>query len=359
MSFLRLEGLCKQFGDFLAVDDVSLDIEKGEFVSLLGPSGCGKTTTLHMIAGFIEPTAGRVFINGKEITRERPNKRQLGIVFQSYALFPHMSVFENVSFGLEMRKVRGGERKKRVEETLGLVHLGDFAGRYPSELSGGQQQRVALARALVIQPEVLLLDEPLSALDAKIREDMQIELRAIQRTVGTTTILVTHDQAEAMAMSDRVAVMNTGRLVQVDPPFTAYEHPGDSFVSRFLGKSNMFSGSVESVSRAEVLVRTSTRIMEAAVPRTATAPLASGAPVFYSVRPEKIHLVGEGEARLTGNVEARIFLGNHWVFQIATELGTVIVVSQNTGEVAVAEGARIGLDWEAREVRVLSREENE
>ena len=255
MSFLRLQGLVKRFGDFLAVDDVDLEVEKGEFVSLLGPSGCGKTTTLQMIAGFEEPTAGRIFIDGKDITGVKASQRGIGIVFQSYALFPHMTVFQNVSFGLEMRKVGEAERKARVMETLELVHLEDFAQRFPRELSGGQQQRVALARALVIKPEVLLLDEPLSALDAKIREDMQIELRGIQRTVGTTTILVTHDQSEALSMSDRVAVMNEGRLVQVDMPYQAYEFPETPFVSGFLGKSNKFSGVVSGQSNGKLKVK--------------------------------------------------------------------------------------------------------
>ena len=286
MSFLRLDGLVKRFGDFVAVEDVSLEVEKGEFVSLLGPSGCGKTTTLQMIAGFVNPTEGRVFINGKDITRVKPNKRDLGIVFQSYALFHHMTVFDNVSFGLEMRSIEKAEREDRVRETLSLVHLSDFAHRFPRELSGGQQQRVALARALVIRPEVLLLDEPLSALDAKIREDMQIELRSIQRSVGTTTILVTHDQTEAMAMSDRIAVMNNGRLVQVDRPFNAYEYPGDSFVSKFLGKSNMFSGRIKETSNGAVVIDVTGVTFQAAAGEFET-----GAQVHVSVRPEKIRLV--------------------------------------------------------------------
>ncbi len=350
MSFLRLEGLVKRFDDFVAVDQVDLVVEKGEFVSLLGPSGCGKTTTLQMIAGFIEPTEGRVFINGKDVTRVKPNKRDLGIVFQSYALFHHMTVFDNIAFGLEMRKIKKAELDDRVRETLSLVHLNDFAHRFPRELSGGQQQRVALARALVIRPELLLLDEPLSALDAKIREDMQIELRTIQRAVGTTTILVTHDQAEAMAMSDRIAVMNKGRLVQVDHPYNAYEHPGDSFVSTFLGKSNMFSGVIKDVIDGQATVE-----VDGVMFQTRLENWDVGTEVLVSLRPEKIQLVSEADGLVSGIIETRIFLGNHWVLQVATRIGTMTVVCQNTGQRENLEGDRLGLAWRPDEVRVLPR----
>lgn len=351
MSFLRLESLVKRFGNFTAVERMDLDVEKGEFVSLLGPSGCGKTTTLQMIAGFLEPTEGKVFINGQDMTGVKPDKRNLGIVFQSYALFQHMSVADNVAFGLEMRKVEKAERNERVKETLSLVHLEEFAHRYPRELSGGQQQRVALARALVISPEVLLLDEPLSALDAKIREDMQIELRSIQRKVGTTTILVTHDQSEAMAMSDRIAVMNEGRLAQVDQPYKAYEHPGDSFVTQFLGKSNVFAGTVSTVNDSATAIDVSGIEFKAS-----GNAFEQGAPVNVSVRPEKVRLVKADQGLLNGKIHARIFLGNHWVFQIDTEIGEIVAIAQNTGYQAMDEGQKIGLEWSPEEVRVLLRE---
>ncbi len=350
MSFLRLDGLVKKFGDFTAVERIDLDVEKGEFISLLGPSGCGKTTTLQMIAGFVDPTEGRIFINDVDVTRVKPSKRNLGIVFQSYALFHHMTVADNVAFGLEMRNIPKQERDERVRETLELVHLDQFSHRYPRELSGGQQQRVALARALVIRPEVLLLDEPLSALDAKIREDMQIELRAIQRKLGTTTILVTHDQSEAMAMSDRIAVMHEGRLAQVDRPYEAYERPSDSFVTKFLGKSNMFDGTGKGssdglgaidVAGVEFLVR--------------DVDIENGALVHVSVRPEKIRLIEAGKGRIDGTVTAQIFLGDQWVFQIETSLGAFDVVTQNTGGHQVGEGTTVGLDWSPEEVRVLAR----
>src|SRR5918993_1125175 len=242
MAFLTLEGVSKEFGTFTAVRDVSLTIDKGEFVSLLGPSGCGKTTTLQMIAGLVEPTEGRISLDGRDITREKPNHRGLGVVFQSYALFPHMTVAQNVAFGLEMRRVPSAERMERVRETLSLVQLTPFADRYPRQLSGGQRQRVAIARALVIAPPVLLLDEPLSNLDAKLREEMQFELRRIQRKVGTTTIMVTHDQAEALSISDRVVVMEAGRMTQVDAPYRLYEQPSNAFISSFVGKTNLLAG---------------------------------------------------------------------------------------------------------------------
>jgi len=306
MAFLELENLSKAFGTYKAVDGLTLSVEKGEFVSLLGPSGCGKTTTLQMIAGFVEPSAGAIRLGAKDLLAVKPAKRGLGIVFQSYALFPHMTVAENVGFGLEMQGVAAAERMTRVGETLELVGLGAFTARFPRQLSGGQQQRVALARALVIRPQILLLDEPLSNLDAKLREGMQIELRQIQRTVGTTTILVTHDQAEAMALSDRIVVMNQGRAEQIAPPHEAYEKPATAFVANFLGKTNLVNGA--------------------------------------SVRPERIAFAASG---LAGTVRTRIFQGNHWLYQVDTASGLVTVIRQNSGDAMPAEGDTVHLAWGA------------
>jgi putative spermidine/putrescine transport system ATP-binding protein len=306
VAFLELEKLSKRFGAQVAVDDLSLGVEKGEFVSLLGPSGCGKTTTLQMIAGFVEPSGGAIRLEGRDLLAIKPARRGLGIVFQSYALFPHMTVAENVSFGLEMQGIAAGERSKRVSETLQRVGLAAFAARFPRQLSGGQQQRVALARALVIRPQILLLDEPLSNLDAKLREEMQIELRQIQRTVGTTTILVTHDQAEAMALSDRIVVMNHGRAEQIAAPHEAYERPATDFVAGFLGRINRVEG--------------------------------------RAVRPEKISFASSGVA---GTVRTRIFQGNHWLYQVDTAEGLVTVIRQNSGEAMPAEGASVHLAWQA------------
>jgi putative spermidine/putrescine transport system ATP-binding protein len=305
MSFLVLDKLTKRFGDHLAVDALSLGVEKGEFISLLGPSGCGKTTTLQMIAGFVDATSGSAVLEGRDLLAMKPSQRGLGIVFQSYALFPHLTAAQNVAFGLEMQRVARSEREARVKEALELVGLEALADRYPRKMSGGQQQRVALARALVIRPRVLLLDEPLSNLDAKLREEMQLELRRIQRTVGTTTVLVTHDQAEAMALSDRIVVMNAGRVEQIAKPHEAYERPASAFVAGFLGKTNIVRGE--------------------------------------TVRPERIRFCGDGP--LEGRVAARIFQGNHWLYQIETGAGNVIVIRQNDGAPVPAEGENVRLAW--------------
>ena len=312
MSGLVLDQLTKRFGEHLAVDGLSLTVEKGEFVSLLGPSGCGKTTTLQMIAGFVEATSGRITLEGRDLLTMKPSQRGLGIVFQSYALFPHLTAAQNVAFGLDMQKIPREEKATRVAEALKLVGLAAFAERFPRRMSGGQQQRVALARALVIRPRILLLDEPLSNLDAKLREEMQIELRQIQRTVGTTTILVTHDQAEAMALSDRIVVMNAGRVEQIARPHEAYEKPASPFVAGFLGKTNVLQVDGRAV----------------------------------TVRPEKVGFCAEGgHGRLGGKVATRIFQGNHWLYQVDTPSGLVTVIAQNTGVPGPAEGERVGLTW--------------
>jgi putative spermidine/putrescine transport system ATP-binding protein len=320
MPFLVLDNLTKRFGDHLAVDALSLAVEKGEFVSLLGPSGCGKTTTLQMIAGFVEATSGSVMLEGRDLLSMKPAQRGLGIVFQSYALFPHLTAAQNVAFGLEMQKVPRAEREARVAEALKLVGLTQFASRYPRKMSGGQQQRVALARALVIRPRILLLDEPLSNLDAKLREEMQIELRQIQRTVGTTTILVTHDQAEAMALSDRIVVMNAGRVEQIARPHEAYEAPASPFVANFLGKTNVIDLKV-------------------------LGPGLRRGDGVLNVRPEKMAFCTDGVGRIGGKVSTRIFQGNHWLYQVETAAGLLTVIRQNTGEPGPAEGENVRLTW--------------
>ena len=341
MSFLVLEALTKRFGGHVAVDGLSLGVDKGEFVALLGPSGCGKTTTLQMIAGFVEPTSGAVRLEGRDLLAMKPSRRGLGIVFQSYALFPHMTVAENVAFGLEMQGVAAAERTRRVGETLELVGLTAFTGRFPRQLSGGQQQRVALARALVIRPQILLLDEPLSNLDAKLREEMQIELRQIQRTVGTTTILVTHDQAEAMALSDRIVVMNHGRAEQIGPPHETYEQPATSFVASFLGKTNLLAGRV-----AGGTLSIGDRTWPA-------PPDLDGGAVAVTLRPEKIGFADDG---LAGVVRTRLFLGSQWLFQIDTGAGLVLVIRQNGGDAVPAEGATVALAWRLDDMRIARTE---
>jgi putative spermidine/putrescine transport system ATP-binding protein len=249
MADLSLNGLSKHYGDFYAVREVSLTIADGEFLVLLGPSGCGKTTTLRMIAGFIEPSAGHVRLAGQDVTLLPPWRRNAGMVFQSYALFPHMTVAQNVAFGLEMRKLPRADIERRVEEVLALVRLGGYGGRLPRQLSGGQQQRVALARALAIRPDVLLLDEPLSNLDAKLRQEVRVEIRELQRQLGLTTVMVTHDQEEALTMADRLVVMNEGSVRQVGSQRDLYERPADRFVAGFVGRTTFLAGSIEAPGR--------------------------------------------------------------------------------------------------------------
>ncbi|GAB3450271.1 ABC transporter ATP-binding protein [Insolitispirillum peregrinum] len=322
MPFLELDNLTKQYGHLYAVENVSLTVEQGEFISLLGPSGCGKTTTLQMIAGFVEATAGAIRLQGRDITHAPANSRGLGIVFQSYALFPHMTVAGNVSFGLEMQKVSKAERARRVDHALTLVHLDAYADRYPRELSGGQRQRVALARALVIQPPLLLLDEPLSNLDAKLREAMQFELRNIQQQVGTTTIMVTHDQAEAFSVSDRVVVMQSGKVMQIDTPYQVYEHPATDFISRFVGKTNMI-------------------------------PSAPGHPQRH-IRPEKLRLVAAGSGRVNATVAERFFLGSQWFYHLTSDLGELTVTIPNDGSAPQAPGTVVGVQWDEANMRTLA-----
>lgn len=347
MAFLTLTDVSKFYGPACVVERMNLTIEKGEFVSLLGPSGCGKTTTLQMIAGFAEVSSGKITLDGRDITAAKPNSRGLGIVFQSYALFPHMTVFDNVSFGLEMRRMPKAERRERVEAALALVHLDQHAARYPRELSGGQRQRVALARALVIEPPVLLLDEPLSNLDAKLREQMQFELRQIQRKVGTTTIMVTHDQTEAMSISDRVVVMEAGRVTQIDEPYRLYEHPQTHFISTFVGKANLIKGSVVS---AGPLARID---LGAIAIEVDGAGLGAGDDVVVSIRPEKLQLVAPGQGQLDGVVRERFFLGSQWLYHLTTGIGELVVACPNDGKAPLAEGGEAGIDWSAGLVRAL------
>jgi putative spermidine/putrescine transport system ATP-binding protein len=347
MSFLTLQDLSKRYGDVSAVGQFDLAVEQGEFISLLGPSGCGKTTTLQMIAGFVTPTTGRILLNGKNITNVKPASRGLGIVFQNYALFPHMTVAGNVAFGLEMQSLPSGERARRVSATLELVHLGPMAQRFPKELSGGQRQRVALARALAIQPPVLLLDEPMGALDAKLREEMQIELRALQSRVGVTTIMVTHDQAEAMTLSDRVVLMNKGCVEQIGRPFEMYEQPNGRFSSTFLGKANVFEATRAQAGPFIELQGCRLPIMD-------DATLGE---VEYIIRPEKLEFANAEAAYLQGQVGARVFLGNHWLYQVHTPLGMVQLTHANTGNPQSAEGEQVGLRWAPEHARLVSRRE--
>ena len=282
---VRIEGVTKRFGAYAAVEDVSLDIAPNEFFALLGPSGCGKTTLLRMLAGFERPSAGRLVIDGEDVTTVPPNRRPVNMVFQSYAVFPHMSVFENVAYGLRVDGTASGEIGPRVQSALAMVRLADYAGRSPDQLSGGQRQRVALARALVKRPKVLLLDEPLSALDRKLREDMQLELVRLQHEVGITFVMVTHDQEEALSMANRVAVMDAGRVLQVADPRTLYENPTHRFVADFIGTTNIFEVEVIGVDGGAAKIR---HPLLGELEVACAAPHVSGGVLI--IRPEKLRL---------------------------------------------------------------------
>ena len=284
---IEMRDVVKRFGEVNAVDHVSMEIRDGEFFSMLGPSGCGKTTSLRMIAGFEYPTSGDIFLNGVPIGNTPPFRRNVNTVFQSYALFPHMSVAENVAFGLEMKKVPRAEIAKRVDEALDMVRLGGFGARRPRQLSGGQQQRVALARALVNRPDVLLLDEPLGALDLKLRKEMQLELKGLQERVGITFIFVTHDQEEALTMSDRIAVMSAGKVLQFGTPTEIYERPNCRFVADFIGESNFVRGRVAAIDAGAVTVSESSGLT---LRGQLVQPVQLGDEVYVSVRPEKARL---------------------------------------------------------------------
>ena len=345
---VRLSGVTKSFGDFAAVDDVSLDIYEGEFFSLLGPSGCGKTTTLRMIAGFEEPTAGEISVAGQQVQGVPPYKRPVNTVFQSYAIFPHLNVFDNVAFGLKRAGVKGDELRRRVTAACEMVQLEGFEKRRPSMLSGGQQQRVALARALVNRPKVLLLDEPLGALDLKLRKELQLELRTLQEEVGITFVYVTHDQEEALTMSDRIAVMDGGRVQQVAAPAALYERPRNRFVAGFIGQTNVISGKVEAVNGDRVLIKTAAGAEIEAIAHE-EARVEVGDEAHVAVRPEKLRFGSSGDNVFTAEVRQIVYLGasTQYIMRLA-DGGRLIVYQQNahdaTVNAAVGDEAQVSCD---------------
>lgn len=316
MSYLSISNVTKQFGDTVVVDNFNLDVEKGEFVSFLGPSGCGKTTTLRMVAGFEIPTSGKILLDGADITDKAPNQRNVGMIFQSYALFPNMTVAQNIGFGLRVRKEPEDTIKQRVDEMVGLINLEKHADKYPYQLSGGQQQRVSLARALANRPQVLLLDEPLSALDAKIRVSLRAEIRAIQRSLGITAIFVTHDQEEALSISDRIVVMNTGEMEQVGTPFEIYNFPKTRFVANFVGSLN--TSDAEVIDPAKGLVSMDGVQFEAAA---GTNGRTKGDKVKIAIRPERLSFASEQKKAnvVDCTIENITFLGS--VVRIQVKIG--------------------------------------
>jgi spermidine/putrescine transport system ATP-binding protein len=348
-----LEAVSKQFGEHAAVRDVTLSIRDGEFFSLLGPSGCGKTTTLRMIAGFVEPDEGRILLHGREVTADPPNRRPVNMVFQQYALFPHMSVYDNVAFGLSVRKVPRSEHRPRIEELLHVVSLEGYEQRKPRQLSGGQQQRVALARALVNRPAALLLDEPLGALDVKLRRQMQLELKRIQHELGTTFVYVTHDQEEALAMSDRIAVMDAGRVEQVGTPREVYDRPATPFVADFIGSLNALEVRVDEVVGGYAIARLGERD-RVVVPADAGA--AAGTELRVAVRPEHVRLgdVADNGSRLGGTVADIVYLGMYTQVHVDTPAGRIVchrVADRSVQE--LGSGSPVELAWDADDSYVL------
>ncbi len=353
---VELIDVSKIYGSFVALDNISLQIRRGEFYTLLGPSGCGKTTTLNIIGGFISITKGQVFINGKPVQNDPPYRRNVNTVFQNYALFPHMTVAQNIGFGLKMKRVAQGEIERRVAEMLSLISLAQFGPRYPGQLSGGQQQRVALARALVNHPEVLLLDEPLGALDLKIRKQLQVELLNIQRKVGITFIYVTHDQEEAMALSDRIAVMNLGKVAQEGTPAEIYHHPVNRFVADFIGESNFFRGSVVEVGSDQVAVEAPGFAQP--IWASPTQPIVKGQTITVMVRPERLAWRSTSDDGLDNKAEAVVrkvsFLGMYT--QVVVELANgSMALAHHTGDSASQElvGQRVHIGWKMQDGQVL------
>lgn len=355
MVTVELRRITKRFGETVVVKGVDLTVEKGEFLTFLGPSGCGKTTTLRMIGGFELPSSGEILLGGKEVGALPPYQRDVNTVFQSYALFPHLTVAENVAYGLEQKRLPRGEIKQKVADVLAMVQMAVFAPRKPRELSGGQQQRVAVARAIVNNPSVLLLDEPLGALDLKLRKEMQVELKQLQRRLGMTFIYVTHDQEEALTMSDRVAVMNGGKIEQIAPPVEIYTRPRTRFVADFVGETNLLSGTVEGKGSAARLVVNGVRL-----PLSALAS-ASARPAHLSIRPESVTVATEGEGALpeggpslSGTVEETIFVGSTWKTIVRLANGAKMVASEPPGSHGyLAPGRSVVVRWNVEHAVLL------
>jgi spermidine/putrescine ABC transporter ATP-binding subunit len=358
MARIRFEGVSKAYGETVALDGFDLEVGEGEFLALLGPSGCGKTTALRLLAGFLQPTSGRILVDERDVSSLPPHKRNAGMVFQDYALFPHMTVAANIAFGLHERGQRGAAVEKRVAELLALVRLTGMADRYPGALSGGQQQRVALARALAFGPSVLLMDEPFGALDQKLREVMQVELVQIQRQLGITTIFVTHDQHEAMTVANRIAVMSGGRIEQLGSPEEVYNRPANSFVAQFVGKINLFAARIADVAVSTVVLDASGARF--AAPRTPWAE--PGIEIDVAVRPESLDLQPPAQTGLmsdhntiAGTIAAIRFAGPTVAIEIETAVLGRLTVETRAGHPLAIEGASISLTWPASKTIILRK----
>jgi putative spermidine/putrescine transport system ATP-binding protein len=362
MSRIRFESVSKAYGETTALDGFDLDVGEGEFLALLGPSGCGKTTALRLLAGFLQPTAGRILVDDRDVSALPPHKRNAGMVFQDYALFPHMTVEDNIAFGLHERGQKGAATAKRVAELLDLVRLAGMGGRYPGELSGGQQQRVALARALAFGPSVLLMDEPFGALDLKLREAMQTELVQIQRQLGITTLFVTHDQVEAMAVADRIAVMSGGRIAQLGTPEEVYERPANSFVAQFVGRINLFPASIADLVE-------DTAILDANGARLTAARaswMRKGMDVDAAVRPEWLSLSEAGRVAVAaadnvieGTVAANRFAGSTLNIEVETARIGRLAVETRSGHPALSEGTAVSVAWPQAKTILLRKPHND
>jgi spermidine/putrescine transport system ATP-binding protein len=356
---VHVKNVSKKFGGIPAVNDVSLAVERGEFVSLLGPSGCGKSTLLRMIAGFEPPDSGAIFLDGADVTDVSPHRRPVNMVFQSYALFPHLTIFDNVAFGLRRKRVPAAEVRTLVGQFLDLVGLGDFAGRHPAQLSGGQQQRVALARALVNRPKVLLLDEPLAALDLKLRKRMQVELKQLQRELGISFIYVTHDQEEALALSDRIAVMSSGRVLQYGPARDVYDHPRSEFVATFLGEANILRCAVRACG-GTIVLEAGGHVIKAQPPRDGAAP---GATVLLAIRPEDIAISANRPDKdnvLPCTVQNKVFSGTApAIFADIGGGGTLVVRSADRATFdSLQPGTQAFLGWQSHQGTIVREDDD-
>ncbi|MBT2616987.1 MULTISPECIES: ABC transporter ATP-binding protein [unclassified Bacillus (in: firmicutes)] len=359
---VEIKGAFKQFGANVVLNGIDLEVKQGELLTLLGPSGCGKSTTLNLIAGFLDPDRGEVHIKGNNVTKVPPYKRDLGMVFQTYSLFPHMTVYENLSFGLKLRKVGKAEQKKKISKALELVKMSGLENRYPRELSGGQRQRVAISRALVVEPELLLLDEPLSNLDAKLRHELRAEIKRLQKEIGVTTIFVTHDQEEALSMSDRVVVMNAGKIEQISTPTEIYNHPKTEFVFQFIGKSNCFEGSVSAIDKRKVAVKIGSEITHVDTNNVMgnESDLKTGDEVKLYIRPEKLQIISLDEKSSApldfhrAKISQMNYLGTSWEINVLLQ-GKSIQVLTSAFDSSWQNGSEVLIGWSPSEVMLVKK----